>query len=75
MELTRRITSLLFLSGIAATQAICQPPTNDFLRSTGKIYVVVAVLVVIFLVLMLYLITLDRRIQKLENQMLNGKNQ
>ncbi len=37
------------------------------LRSSGKIYVVVLVLLTIFLVLGLYLFLIDRRVKKLEN--------
>lgn len=38
----------------------------DQMRSSGKIYVVVAVLLLIFLGLILYLIRMDRKITKLE---------
>jgi len=38
------------------------------LRSSGKIYVVVAVLVVIFLGIAIYLVTIDRKISRLEKQ-------
>ena len=40
----------------------------DFLRSVGKIYVVVAVIVVVFLGLALYLWRLDRRLTSIEKQ-------
>ena len=40
----------------------------DFLRSIGKMYVVVAVIVVVFLGLALYLWRLDRRLTDLEDQ-------
>jgi CcmD family protein len=40
----------------------------DALRSNGKIYVVVAVLVVILLGLFIYLFRLDRKITKLEKK-------
>jgi CcmD family protein len=40
----------------------------DKMRSNGKIYVVVAVLVTIFIGLLLYLIRLDRKITKLEKE-------
>jgi CcmD family protein len=40
----------------------------DFMRSIGKIYVVVAVIVAIFLGIILFLIYLDRKLTKLENQ-------
>ncbi|NIK74028.1 hypothetical protein FHS56_001541 [Thermonema lapsum] len=37
----------------------------DALRANGKIYVVVAVLATIFLGIVLYLLTLDRKVKKL----------
>lgn len=40
----------------------------DEMRSNGKIYVVVAVLVTIFIGIVLYLIRLDRKISKLEKE-------
>lgn len=38
----------------------------DFMRSEGKLYVVVACVVVIVLGIYIYLINLDRRLKKLE---------
>jgi hypothetical protein len=38
----------------------------DVMRSNGKIYVVVAVILTIFAMLVIYLIRLDRKISKLE---------
>lgn len=48
-------------------QSPAQPPA-DFLRSIGKMYVVVAVIVVVFLGIAFYLWSLDRRLSELENQ-------
>ena len=45
-----------------------QETDTDFLRSIGKIYVVVAVIVAIFIGIVLFLIYLDRKLAKLENQ-------
>lgn len=42
--------------------------TEDFMRSTGKIYAVVAVLVVTFLGIIIYMIRVDKRIKKIEDQ-------
>ncbi len=42
-----------------------EEPT-DFMRSDGKIYVVVAVVVTIVTGIFIYLINLDRKIKKLE---------
>ena len=38
----------------------------DTLRQNGKIYVVVAVILIIFIGIILYLVRLDRKISKLE---------
>jgi len=43
-----------------------QREPTDFMRSNGKIYVVVAVVVVIVVGLFVYLVNLDRKITKLE---------
>lgn len=40
----------------------------DGLRSSGKIYVVVAVLAVIFIGLLLFLISIDRKVSRLEKE-------
>ena len=40
----------------------------DGLRSNGKIYVVVAVLAIIFIGLFLFLINIDRKVSKLEKE-------
>ena len=39
----------------------------DAMRGSGKIYVVIAVIVVIFVGLLAYLLYLERRVQRLEN--------
>ncbi len=41
---------------------------DDFMRQTGKIYVVVAVIVVIFIGIAIYLLRLDRKLTNLEHQ-------
>lgn len=48
---------------------LAQRQDSDFMRSIGKIYVVVAVLVTIFIGLMLFLIYLDRRLTKIEHKL------
>ena len=47
---------------------MAQTNNPDFMRSTGKIYVVVAVVLAMFLGIVLFLIFLDRRLTNLENQ-------
>jgi CcmD family protein len=41
---------------------------EDFMRSTGKIYVVVAVIVAIFIGIIAFIMYLDKKLTKLENQ-------
>jgi len=62
-------TTVLLCFSVAAlcAQSAAQPPA-DFLRGIGKIYVVVAVIVVVFLGIAFYLWRLDRRLSELENQ-------
>ncbi|WP_317206531.1 CcmD family protein [Mucilaginibacter roseus] len=40
----------------------------DTLRSSGKIYVVVATLAIIFVGLAIYLFSIDKRLKKIENE-------
>jgi CcmD family protein len=54
----------LFLSLSAQAQQV----ENDFYRSNGKIYVVVAVVGIIFAGIIAYLIYMDSKIAKLEKQ-------
>ena len=60
----------LILSIVFTTQGIAQQNNvvemADVMRSNGKIYVVVAVLATIFIGLMIYLIRIDKKVQKLE---------
>ena len=44
------------------------PQMADFMRSSGKIYVVVAVVVTILIGLFVYLIGIDRKLTKLEKE-------
>lgn len=59
--------SLVFLSAYCQAQSSTETvEMADTLRSNGKIYVVVAVLSLIFLGIIIFLITMDRRVSKLE---------
>jgi CcmD family protein len=65
----KKIVSLLLLLSVyfvAFAQDGEQAQMADVLRSNGKIYVVVAVVVVILLGLFIYLWRLDRKISRLE---------
>ncbi len=58
--------SWLFL--LFSLTAFAQTPVDDFFYSSGKIYVVIAILVIIFLGISLYLFRLDKKITKLEKE-------
>ncbi len=59
---------LLLLLGYTTTVCAQSPEMDDALRSSGKIYVVVVVIAIIFIGLAFYLFAIDRRLKKLEKQ-------
>lgn len=63
---------LLTLSSLA-TSAQQEVEMADTMRSEGKIYVVVAILVLILIGLVGYLVQLDRKVSKLEKRLSEKK--
>ena len=58
---------VLILSCITVfAQTSAQPEMADVMRSSGKIYVVIATIGIIFIGLAIYLFTIDRRLKKIE---------
>lgn len=53
--------------------AWAQSGGQDFFQAIGKMYVVIAVIAVLFIGLMGYLVSLDKRISKLENLKTDGE--
>ena len=67
------LSGSLFLSVCAMAQEICERiEMADSLYQSGKIYVVVAVLSIIFIGIIAYLILLDNKITKLEKEIKNN---
>jgi uncharacterized membrane protein len=66
----KRIISTLLLGFIfvASNAQTVAPTSHDIMKSNGKIYVVVAVVLTILLGLFAYVWNLDRKITKLENK-------
>ena len=65
----KRITSITFLlTLLSVTPILAQGENPDFMQSIGKIYVVVASIVATFIGIVLFLIFIERRLSKLENQ-------
>lgn len=73
MKILRTFLSLLLLL-FMTIPAIAQGNNSDFsgfgetMRSNGRIYVVVAVMLTILLGLVLYLVRIERKIKKLEEK-------
>ncbi len=60
---------MLILSVLLSNQTLAQEvEMADGLRADGKIYVVVAIVLVILIAFFLYLMRLDRRIKKIESE-------
>ena len=65
-EMRKILTIILFLA-ISLPAALAEG-NRDFMRETGKINVVVATILVIFLGIVWYLFRLERKLTKLEHQ-------
>ena len=60
----------LSVSSIVAYAGEGQPEMADAMRSNGKIYIVVSIVLIVLAGLIAYLFTLDRKVKKLENLLL-----
>ncbi|GAB2956221.1 hypothetical protein GCM10027048_22700 [Hymenobacter coalescens] len=60
---------LPLLPALAQQTAEAGPEMADQMRQDGKIYVVVAVIVVILVGLLAYLISIDRKVSRLEREL------
>ena len=68
----RIIFLALSLSLFAINSLAAQGEAPDFMRSMGKMYVVVAVIIAVFLGIVIFLTYLDKRVTKLENQIISN---
>lgn len=67
-----RFILTLLLNSIIYSMAYAQDvEMADSLRSEGKIYIVVGVLLIIFAGIVLYLINIDKKVSKLEKEISN----
>lgn len=69
-----KLTSLFFvmLLSVLSLQAQDTVEMADVMRSNGKIYVVVAVVAVVLIGLLLYMISIDRKVSKMEQKIKNS---
>ena len=65
------LLTIVLLTIFSTAQAQKQAEMADALRADGKIWVVVTIIVVILAGLVAYLFLLDRKVKKLENQLLD----
>jgi len=66
-----KLTNLIVFLGsfLLSHVASAQPEMADTMRSEGKIYVVVAILLIIFAGLIVYLVMLDRKLTRIEKKL------
>ncbi len=70
----KKILSLVFLLSAlfsSAQETVTSPQMADSFRSEGKIYVVITVIGMIFAALVIFLIVIERKVNKLEKQINN----
>lgn len=71
--MNRLVFLLIFLQLSLVQSLSAQTDNPDFMRSTGKIYVVVAVIIAMFIGIIIFLLSLERKLTKLENQITNDE--
>jgi hypothetical protein len=62
---------IILLNVLTITSSYAEGSSLDYLRSTGKIYTVIAVIVILFIGIVFYLYRIDNKLTKLENQIKN----
>ncbi|MCC7245719.1 MAG: CcmD family protein [Saprospiraceae bacterium] len=65
---TPEILMILLLQAISLPALLAQG-NRDFMRETGKIYVVIGVILLIFIGIVWYLIRLDKKLTNIEHQL------
>lgn len=65
----------LFTTGVAVAAGQAAPEMADAFRADGKIYVVVAIILIVLVGLITYLFLLDRKITRLERDFKEEKQQ
>lgn len=60
--------AMLFSGMLAAQSQMPEVEMADAMRENGKIYVVVAILCIIFIGIVGYLVSIDRKLKKLEKE-------
>ena len=69
----KRIAYLILFLLVSQVAIAQEPEMADAMRSNGKIYVVVGIIMIVLIGLIGYLFLLDRKITKLENKLSDKK--
>ncbi|MCY7330150.1 MAG: CcmD family protein [Saprospiraceae bacterium] len=69
----QKLLIIILLQAISLPALLAQG-NSDFMRETGKINVVVGVILLIFLGIVVYLVRLERMLTKLEHQFKDDKD-
>ena len=69
----KRIAYLILFLLVSQVAIAQEPEMADAMRSNGKIYVVVGIIMIVLVGLIGYLFLLDRKITKLENKLSDKK--
>jgi Na+-driven multidrug efflux pump len=72
-KITKKIILLLIGTLVFISNIFGQDTNPDFARSIGKMYVVVAVIIAVFVGIVSFLIYMERKIRHLEQQINNEK--
>lgn len=67
-EMGRQLCLTIFTLLLCASTAFSQASGEAFFHSAGKIYVVLGVVLIVFLGMVLFLISIQRKVSKLEKQ-------
>ena len=70
----RKIFIIILFAVVSLPRAMAEG-NHDFMRETGKIYVVVAVIVAILLSIAWYIFRLDNKLTKIEHQIFQEDNE
>jgi hypothetical protein len=62
------VLAMIMVSGLLQAQTTVAGESSDFMKSNGRIYVVVAVVLTILLGMFVYLVMLDKKISRLEKK-------
>ncbi len=72
-NLMHKYLLVLFSILISISNLSANNDSGDYMSNIGKIYVVIAVIVVIFLGIFAFLLVIEKRLKKLENQNPNNE--